>query len=83
MARSPDTHIGKAEADTVCLSVSRGEHVRVSAGAMKGAEAIVVLQRTDGRVLVRLRQGVFLEIHAFCLEKVAKIAKVRKKRNDQ
>ncbi|MBM4092878.1 MAG: hypothetical protein FJ276_26240 [Planctomycetes bacterium] len=83
MTKNADTRIGKTAPDTVCLAVSRGQRVRISAGSLKGVEAVVVLPRTDGRVLVRLRQGVFLEIHAFCLEKIAEIANARRKNHDQ
>ena len=80
MAEGPDTRIGSTEGDTVSISVSPGQRVRISAGLMKGAEATVVQHRTNGRVLVRLQRGVFVEIHPFCLEKITTIKKTRKKR---
>ena len=73
MGNGSDTHIGRAESDTICLGVAPGQHVRISAGLMEGSEAIVVQQRTHGRVLVRLQHGVYVEIHQFCLEKIKRI----------
>jgi transcription antitermination factor NusG len=73
MPSGSDTHIGRAESDTVCLGFSPGQSVRISVGLMEGFEAVVVQQRMRGRVLVRLEPGVFVEIHQFCLEKITKI----------
>ena len=73
MANGSDTHIGRAESDTVCLSVTAGQRVRIVAGLLEGSEAIVIQQRTHGRVLVRVQQGVYVEIQQFCLEKIKKI----------
>lgn len=70
MPSGSDTHIGRAEADTHCLGVGPGQRVRIAAGPMEGAEAVVVQQRAQGRVLVRLLHGVYLEIHQFCLERI-------------
>jgi hypothetical protein len=69
-----DTHIGSASGDTLCLNVSAGESVRISAGMMQGAEATVVQPRTHGRILVRVGRGLYVEIHQFCLEKIKKIS---------
>jgi transcription antitermination factor NusG len=69
MGNGSDTHIGRAERDTICLSVTPGQRVRIIAGALQGSEAVVVQQRTHGRVLVRIRRGVYVEIQQFCLEK--------------
>jgi len=73
MANGTDTHIGRADHDTVCLSVSPGQRVRIIAGLLEGSEAIVVKQRSHGRILVRMQQGVYVEIQQFCLEKIKKI----------
>ena len=75
MARGSDTHIGLADSDTMCLGVSAGQRVRVSAGLLERAEAIVIQQRSQGRVLVRLQQGVYIDIYQYCLEKLTKIRK--------
>ncbi len=69
-ANESDTWIGSSAGDTTCFQVSQGQRVRISAGLMEGSEAVVVEQRTHGRVLVRLEQGVFVEIHQYCLEKI-------------
>lgn len=69
-----DTHIGRVDNDTLCLSISPGDSVRVSAGMMQGIEATAVQQRTHGRVLVRVERGLYVEIHQFCLEKIKKIS---------
>ncbi len=76
MGNGSDTHIGRTESDTVCLSVEPGQRVRIIAGALSGAEAVVVQQRTHGRILVRIQRGVYVEIQQFCLEKSTR-------RNDQ
>ncbi len=73
MANGSDTQIGRAENDTVCLSVAPGQRVRIIVGVLEGSEAIVVQQRSHGRVLVRVQQGVYVEIQQFCLEKITKI----------
>ncbi len=75
MAKGSDTHIGRADSDTMCLGVSPGQRVRISAGLMEGSEATVVQQRTQGRVLVRLQHGVYVEIYQYCLEKIKRIRK--------
>jgi hypothetical protein len=67
-ATESDTWIGSSDGDTMCLQVSPGQRVVISAGLMEGSEAVVVQQRSHGRVLVRLEQGVFVEIHQYCLE---------------
>jgi len=77
MVSGSDTHIGRATGDTVCLGVKPGQNVRISAGLMVGSEAIVVQQRSQGRVLVRLQQGVYIEIQQFCLEKVKKTKRAK------
>ncbi len=73
MPNGSDTHIGRADSDTVCLSVKSGQLVRIVAGPLEGSDAIVVQSRTHGRVLVRVQQGVYVEIHQFCLEKIKRI----------
>ncbi|MGM0490878.1 MAG: hypothetical protein ACQESR_29490, partial [Planctomycetota bacterium] len=60
------------DGDTICLRVSPGQGVRIIAGLLEGSEAIVVKQRAHGRVLVRMQEGVYVELHQFCLEKVDK-----------
>ena len=70
MASGSDTHIGRSDGDTICLRVRPGQHVRIIAGLLEGAEAIVVKQRARGRVLIRVQQGVYVEIQQFCLEKI-------------
>lgn len=75
MASGSDTHIGHGDGDTVCLSVSSGQRVRIIAGVLEGTEAVVVNQRTPGRVLVRVQHGVYVEIQQFCLEKIRTIKK--------
>jgi hypothetical protein len=77
MANGSDTHIGHGGGDTVCVSVSPGQPVRIMAGVMEGSQAVVVQQRSQGRVLVRLQQGVYVEIQQFCLQQIKKIKKKR------
>lgn len=72
MANGSDTHIGRADSDTLCLGVAPGQSVRIAAGLMEGAQAVVVQQRMHGRVLVRLHGGVYVEIQQYCLERIRK-----------
>ncbi len=48
MAKGSDTQIGRADSDTMCLGVSPGQRVRISAGLMEGSEATVIQPRTQG-----------------------------------
>jgi hypothetical protein len=73
MSQGSDTHIGRADNDTMCLGFAPGQHVRIAAGLMSGAEATVIQQRPQGRILVRLQPGVYVEILQYCLEKIKKI----------
>lgn len=73
MSQGSDTHIGRADNDTMCLGFSPGQHVRVTAGLMSGAVATVIQQRPQGRVLIRLQPGVYVEILQYCLEGIKKI----------
>lgn len=75
MVDGSDTHIGRAESDTLCLSLARGQRVQVVAGPLEGTRAVVVKQQSNGRVIVRIDQGLYLEIQQYCLEKVRKIRK--------
>jgi hypothetical protein len=75
MGNGSDTHIGRADGDTVCLSVSPGQRVRIVAGLLQGSEATVVKQRARGRVLVCVQHGVYVEIQQFCLEKIKRITR--------
>lgn len=70
MASGSDTHIGHPDGDTICLRVSPGQDVRIIAGLLEGSRAVVVKQRDHGRVLVRMQEGVYVELHQFCLEKI-------------
>lgn len=78
VAHESDTHIGRNEPDTSCLNTRPGQHVKISAGVLQGSEAIVVSQRTGGRVLVHLHKGLYVEVHQFCLEIVRPIKKIKK-----
>ena len=73
-----DTQVGRAELDTFCLRVDPGQRVKITAGILQGSEAVVVRQRTAGRVLVRLQRGVYVEVHQFCLEPTKPIRKIKK-----
>lgn len=73
MSQGSDTQIGRADNDTMCLGLTPGQHVRITAGLMSGAEATVVQHRPQGRVLVRLQPGVYVEILQYCLETIKKI----------
>lgn len=73
MVDGSDTHIGRAESDTLCISVARGQRVRIVAGPLEGTQAVVVKPQSNGRVIVRVDQGLYLEIQQYCLEKVRKI----------
>lgn len=84
VAHESDTHIGKGELDTFCLNIRPGQHVKITAGVLQGSEAVVVSQRTGGRVLVHLQKGLYVEVHQFCLEAAKPIKKIKNQagRND-
>ena len=63
-----DTRQGKH--DTVSL-FSPNQRVRIAAGAMEGWEGTVIGNRSNGLILLRLMDGVFVEIHQYLLEEIA------------
>lgn len=78
VAHESDTHIGKSELDTLCLNIRPGQKVRITAGVLQGSNAVVVSQRTGGRVLIHLQKGLYIEVHQFCLEATKKITRIKK-----
>jgi len=68
MSCCSDTRIGAADSDTVLLRVSPGERVRLAAGTLDGIDGIVVQNRAGGRVLVRIGEGLNVEIDQYCVE---------------
>jgi hypothetical protein len=73
MIHSSDTRIRRAESDTTHSGVSSGERVRISAGLLDGLETTVIHQSSNGRVLLQLQQGVYIEIYQYCLEKIKEV----------
>lgn len=67
---SSATRLGNGEADTTCLKFSSGERVRVAVGRMEGLAGTVSETRSGGRILLRMTDGVFVEIHQYVLERV-------------
>lgn len=63
-----DTRIHRSESETALLRLTVGQEVRVGVGFLKDHVGTVIEQRAAGRVLVRLQDGVYVEIHQFCLE---------------
>jgi hypothetical protein len=57
--------------DTVSLLFSPNQRVRIAAGAMEGWEGTVSGNRSNGLILLRLLDGVFVEIHQYVLEEIA------------
>jgi hypothetical protein len=65
-----ETSFGNEDSDTHDLSFRRGDHVRVAVADLGGAEGTVVAFRADARLLIRLRQGVYLEVSRFCVTRL-------------
>ncbi len=63
-----DTQFARDVVDTMCLRVVPGQTVRITAGILEGVTAVVQEHRTGGRVLIRLKHGVFVEVNQFCLD---------------
>lgn len=56
--------------DTDAINVRVGGHVRCVMGELKGTAGIVVATRTDGRVLIRLAEGLYVEAPNICVKPV-------------
>ena len=67
---SSATRVGNSESDTMCLSFSLGEHVRIAVGKMEGLDGTVSGPRSGGKILVRLTDGIFVEVHQYVLERI-------------
>ncbi len=65
-----DTRIGDLDGDTVCLRFVKGQRVRVATGSLRGLEGIVMEHRSVGRVLIKIRPGVCIEVGQMMLEPV-------------
>ncbi len=55
--------------DTSLLQLLPGKRVRITVGSLAGVEGIVASQRSAGKVLVSVMEGVYIEIHQYSLEK--------------
>lgn len=66
-----ETQVGGIDWETVTFETHAGQRVRIGAGQLRGVEGTVVEQRTSGRVLLELQQGVFVEVHPICLDAAA------------
>jgi len=65
-----DTRIGTdPNSDTSCLRFTYGERVRIAVGSLKGLEGIFVSVRTGGKILVKLKNEVYVEAYHHRVEK--------------
>jgi hypothetical protein len=55
--------------NTVAIDFRVGRRVRCMMGELKGIEGVVVAARTGGRVLIRLAQGLYLEVPPICVKR--------------
>jgi hypothetical protein len=55
--------------DTVVLNFTLGDCVVCAFGEMKGQKGVLVANRADGRVLIRVAQGTYLEVPRICIQK--------------
>jgi hypothetical protein len=55
--------------DTVVLKFTLGDCVVCAFGEMKGQKGVLVANRADGRVLIRITQGVYVELPRICIQK--------------
>jgi hypothetical protein len=67
---STETCFANDDSDTLDFRFSLGDRVVVTIGDLTGTEGTVIAFRADGRVLVHLRRGVYLEMLRFCLEHI-------------
>ena len=67
-SEASDTRLSKSESDTTCLRFAQGECVRIAVGSMEGLKGTVVAERTGGKILLQLQEGVYVEIHQYCVE---------------
>ena len=75
MAVHPDNlptspFFGDAVADTVAMNFRVGGHVRCIMGELKGMEGVVTATRSDGRLLVCVAEGFFVELPRICLRNI-------------
>ena len=61
------TEVHSSETDTLTMGFAVGGHVRCVMGELKGMVGIVAAPRTGGRLLVRIAQGVLIEVPQICL----------------
>ena len=55
--------------DTVMLTVRVGDPVCCVVGEMKGLEGVVVASRAAGRVLLKVAEGMYVELPRICVKK--------------
>jgi hypothetical protein len=58
-------------ADTLAFGLNVGCEVRCLAGPFKGVTGVLVEVRAGGRVLVRVVQGIYIEVPRFCVERLS------------
>ena len=61
---------GLRDGDTLGRDLPVGSKVRCSLGDRKGVSGAMAALRTAGQVLVRISQGVYIEVPRFCLEEL-------------
>lgn len=54
--------------DTLALDLQTGGRVRCTVGDLKGVGGLMVATRVDGRVLIRIGRGTYIELPRFCVE---------------
>jgi hypothetical protein len=62
-----NTEVHSLETDTLTMGFSVGGHVQCVMGDLKGMVGVVAATRTGGRLLVRIAQGVLIEVPQICL----------------
>jgi CheY-like chemotaxis protein len=69
--KSGDTALGKKApgSDTASLLFALGDRLRIVDGHLTGITGTLLAERTSGKLLLELENGVFIEIHQFCVEK--------------
>jgi hypothetical protein len=69
MARDDTTANVLQASDTAALNFQEGENVVCAIGELKGQKGVLVANRADGRVLIRIAQGTYVELPRICLQK--------------
>jgi hypothetical protein len=58
------------DSDTIAIDFRVGGRVRCMMGVLKGIEGVVAATRSNGRLLIRVVPGIYVELPRVCLEAI-------------